>query len=154
MEKNIPFLFLFFLLLFSSCGDFQDVTFLGVENVKLVSMSQQGLEVDITARIKNPNKMAFHIYPSDMDATLNGINAGKARLISNIRIKPHSEKSYTFTIKSDFSQMNMLDLPRLMSAAMGKNARVVLKGDLKVGKFFMKRKYPVDISRNIPLNIN
>lgn len=154
MKKNIIFLLSFCTLFLSSCGDFKDVTFKGVENIKIVKMSQQGLEVDITARIDNPNKIAFHIYPSDMDATLNGINAGKTRLTSNIRIKPASENSYTFTIKSDFSKLNMLELPRLMSIAMSKNVKVGLKGDLKVGKFFIKRNYPVDMVKNIPMNLN
>jgi LEA14-like dessication related protein len=153
MKKYI-FLFIFFPLLFSSCGDFQDVTFSGVENVKVVKMSQQGLEVDITAKIKNPNKIAFHIYPSDMDATLNGINAGKARLTNNIRIKPNSENSYTFNIKSDFSELNMMELPALMVAAMGKTAKVGLKGNLKVGKLFLRKGYPVDVVKSIPLKLN
>jgi LEA14-like dessication related protein len=152
MKKSIPFLFILFALLFSSCGDFQDVTFSGVENVKVIKMSMQGIELEITAKIKNPNKVAFHIYPCDMDATLNGINAGKACLTNNIRIKPNSEESYVFNVKSDFSQLNMMELPRLMSVAMGKSAKVALKGNLKVGKFLIKRSYPVDMSKSIPLN--
>jgi LEA14-like dessication related protein len=147
--------FLFLLVIsftFSSCGDFQDVTFKGVENVKVVKMSQQGIEVDITARIHNPNKVVFHIYPSDMDATLNDINAGKAHLTNNIRIRSNSEESYTFKIKSDFSSLNMMELPRLMSVVSGKNVKVGLKGNLKVGKFFLKRNYPVDIIKSIPLS--
>jgi LEA14-like dessication related protein len=153
MKKNF-FLFIFCLFLLSSCGDFQDVTFSGIENVKIVKFSQQGVEVDITAKINNPNKIAFHIYPSDMDATINGINAGKARLTNNIRIKPHSERPYTFNIKSDFSSLNMMELPKLMAAVMNKNAKVGLKGDLKVGKLFMKKRFPVDMSRSIPMNFN
>jgi LEA14-like dessication related protein len=147
------FLFIIAILFtFSSCGDFKDVTFKGVEGVKIIKMSQQGLEVEITARIHNPNSMAFHIYPSDMDATLNGTNAGKARLTNNIKIKPNSEEPYVFKIKSDFSSLTMMELPKLMSLVMAKNVKVGLKGDLKVGKLLLKRKYPVDMIRSIPLS--
>lgn len=152
MKKHMILLLLVFGFLFSSCGDFQDVTFSGVENVKVVKVSQQGIEVEITAKINNPNKISFHIYPSDMDATLNGINAGKARLTNNIKIKPNSERAYTFKVASDFSQLNIMELPRLLSVAMSKNAKVGLKGNLKVGKLFMKRSYPVDMSRSIPMS--
>lgn len=114
-------------------------------------MSQQGIEAEVTARINNPNRIAFHIYPSDLDATLNGVNAGKARLTNNIKIKANAEEAYTFNIKSDFSSLNMMDLPRLMSAITGRNAKVGLKGNLKVGKLFMKRNYPVDLVKSVPL---
>lgn len=140
------------LLLFPSCGDFKDVTFKGVEGVKVVKMSQQGIELELSARIHNPNKVAFHIYPSDMDATLNGTNAGKARLINNIRIKANSEETYVFKIKSDFSSLTLMELPKLMSLVTAKNVKVGLKGDLKVGKLLLKRKYPVDLIRSIPLS--
>jgi LEA14-like dessication related protein len=151
MKKYISLLFCIVLL--SSCGDFQDVTFSGIESVKLVKMSQQGAEAEITAKIKNPNKTAFTIYKSDMDVTLSGINAGKAHLSDNIRIKANSEQTYTFKIKSDFSSLSMNDLPKLMSLAMSKNVRVGLKGNLKVGKLFIKRSYPVDISESVPMQL-
>ncbi|MDF2435851.1 MAG: hypothetical protein K0Q95_227 [Bacteroidota bacterium] len=152
MKKVILISIFFFFILFTSCGDFQDISFKGVEGVKIIKMSQQGIEAEITARIDNPNKMAFHIYPSDLDATLNGMNAGKAKLTNNIRIKPHSEESYTFKIKSDFSSLSMADLPRLMSLATSRNVKVGLKGDLKVGKLLVKRKYPVDMVKSVPLS--
>ena len=153
--KKLTFLFLVFsALFFSACGDFQDVSFSGIEGVRIVKMSQQGIEAEITVRIKNPNKMAFTIYPTDMDVTLSGMSAGKAHLSSRVRIKPHSEESYTFKIKSDFSSLSLTDLPKLLSMAMSKNATVGLKGNLKVGKVFVKRSYPVDISQRVPMNLN
>ncbi|MCE3278425.1 MAG: hypothetical protein K0S44_616 [Bacteroidetes bacterium] len=137
---------------FTSCGDFQDITFKGVEGVKIVKMTQEGIEAEITARIHNPNKIAFHIYPSVLDATLNGMNAGKAKLTNNIKIKANSERSYTFKVKSDFSTLNMFELPMLMTAIGGKNVKVGVKGDLKVGKLLVKRKYPVDLIKTVPIN--
>jgi len=152
--KKLFFFFLPFLIVLTSCGDFQDVTFSGIEGVKIVKMSQQGIEAEIIAKIKNPNKMAFTVYPTDMDVTLSGMSAGKAHLSSRVRIKPHSEELYTFKIKSDFSSVNLMDLPKLLGMAMSKNAKVGLKGDLKVGKLFVKRSYPVDVSERVPLNTN
>jgi LEA14-like dessication related protein len=149
--KNIFLLFIT-ILTFSSCGDFQDITFKGVEGVKVLKFSQQGIEAEITARIHNPNKIAFHIYPSDLDASLNGMNTGKAKLLNNIRIKANAEESYIFKVKSDFTSMSLMDLPRLMSLASSRNIKVGLKGNLRVGKLFMKRNYPVDFMQSVPLN--
>jgi len=98
-------LFILSITLLTACSDFQDVTFSGVENFKIISLTQSGVEAEITAKIKNPNKTAFTIYKSEFDATLGGINAGKAHITKNVRIKPNSEEVYTFIIKSDFSKL-------------------------------------------------
>jgi LEA14-like dessication related protein len=145
---------LFFIAAFalSSCGDFHDLSFKGIEQVKIIKMSQQGIEAEITARIDNPNTMTFHIYPSALDASLNGINTGKTYLTNNVKIKANKEDSYIFKIKSDFSSLGMTDLPRLLSAVSSRTVKVNLKGNLKVGKLLIKKKYPVDMTQNVPLN--
>ena len=149
------YFFLFFsTLLLSSCGEFQEVTFSGLESVKLIKVSQQGAEAEMVVKIKNPNKSAFTIYKSDLDVTLNGITGGKAHLAENVKIKGNSEQTYVFTIKSDFSSISLGDLPKLMSLAKSKNIKIRLKGDLKVGKFLVKKSYPVDMSGSVPLGLN
>ncbi len=139
--------------MFSSCGDFQDVTFMGIENVKVNKISQQGIDIDVTAKIKNPNNVAFTIYKSDLDASFSNMNVGKATITKNVKIKANSEESYTFNVKSDFSKLSASELPNLLSIAMSKTIKVALKGNLKVGKLFMKQNYPVDMAKSVPLNL-
>ncbi|MBL7884351.1 MAG: LEA type 2 family protein [Bacteroidia bacterium] len=152
--KNIAVLFFcLFSIVFSSCGDFQDVTFEGIENVKINKLSQQGIDVDVTAKIKNPNKVAFTIYKSDLDATFSNMNVGKAKLTNNVKIKGNSTQAYTFNIKSDFSKLSMAELPNLLSIATSRSIKVGLKGNLKVGKLLVKKNYPVDMVKSVPLNL-
>ena len=149
MKKYI--LLFFISLLYFSCGEYQDVTFMGIENVKVTKMSQQGIEAEITARIKNPNNRSFTIYKSSLDATLNGMNAGKAHLSKNVRIKANSEQTYIFNIRSDFSSLSFAELPKLLAIAKSKNTKIGLKGNLKAGKLFIKKSFPVDMTKNVPL---
>lgn len=149
---------LFFLLLalttilFSSCGDYQEVTFSGIENMKLLKLSQNGVEAEITAKIKNPNNTSFNIYKSEMDVTLNGLNVGKAYLSENVRIKKNSEEPYKFLIKSDFSALSITDIPKIISMAMSKNVTIGLKGDLRAGKLFIKKSFPVELTQKVPMD--
>lgn len=152
MKKFFLIPLVFVLFIFSSCGDFQDVTFEGIENVKVNKLSQQGLDVDVTAKVKNPNKVAFTIYRSDLDATFSNMNIGKATLTNNVRIKANSTQSYTFNIKSDFSKLSLGELPNLLSIATSRSIKVGLKGNLRVGKMFVKKNYPVDMTKSVPLN--
>ena len=153
MKKIAVSLFVFLTLVLSSCGDFQDVTFEGIENVKVNKISQQGIDVDITAKIKNPNKVAFTIYKSDLDATFSNMNVGKAILTNNVKIKANTSQAYTFNIKSDFSKLSIAELPNLLSIATSKSIKVGLKGNLRVGKLFVKKNYPVDMVKSVPMNV-
>lgn len=152
MKKFFLIPLVFVLFIFSSCGDFQDVTFEGIENVKVNKLSQQGLDIDVTAKIKNPNKVAFTIYRSDLDATFSNMNIGKATLTNNVKIKANSIQSYTFNIKSNFSKLSLGELPNLLSIATGRSVKVGLKGNLRVGKLLVKKNYPVDMTKSVPLN--
>ncbi len=151
MKKYIFILFVFSSIVFTSCNDYQEVTFSGIENVNVTSFSQNGVEAIVTARIKNPNKVGFTIYRSEMDVTIAGIDAGKAHLEDNVKIKARSEEAYTFKIKSDFSNLSMADMPKVIAIAMKKHVKVGLKGDLKVGKLFVRRSFPFDIVKDVPL---
>lgn len=150
--KKIAFFFsVFCVFLCSSCGDFQDVTFGGIQGVKVGKMSQQGVEAEVSIKISNPNHTAFHIYPSAMDLTLNGTSAGKAMLTNNVRIRANAEDVYVFRLKSDFSGLGTTALSQLIAMAMSRNVKVGLKGDLKVGKFLVRKRYPVDFTKSVPL---
>lgn len=151
MKKYAFIVITFCCIVFTSCNNYQEVTFSGIENVNVTSFSQKGVEAIVTARIKNPNKVGFTIYRSEMDVKINGIDAGKAHLTDNVKIKARSENAYTFKIKSDFSNLSMADMPKMIAIAMSKHVKVGLKGDLKVGKLFVKRSVPVDIIKDVPL---
>lgn len=150
MKNYIIYLFLFTSIIFYGC-DYKEVTFSGVEGVKVTSLTQNGIEALITVRLKNPNKMAFTVYKSEMDVTVGGVNLGKAYIAENVRIKRNSEELYTFKINSSFSQMSILQLPKLLSLAYGKSLQINLKGELKGGKMFVKRSFPIDITQNVPM---
>lgn len=154
MKQHYLLLAALFILVFSSCGKFQEVTFSGLEGMKLIKLSEKGVEAEITARIKNPNKTAFTIYKSDMDVTVNGMNVGKAHLDNNVKIKKNSEESYIFNIKTDFSNLSITDIPKVIGMAMSRSVTIGIKGKLKAGKLFMKREFPVDMTQNVPLDLH
>lgn len=150
---NRKFLYFFYvcsILLTSCASDFQEVQFSGIENVKMINISQKGAEAEITARIKNPNSTSFTIYKSDLNVSINGLDAGMAHLTDNVKIKGNSEESYIFKVKSDFSKLSLTDLPQLISIATSRNVRVSLKGNLEVGKFFYKKTVPVEFNESVP----
>jgi LEA14-like dessication related protein len=150
MKFYIPLLC--FALALSSCAEFQPLTMGGVEQPTIKTLSKEGIEGDFGMKIKNPNKMAVTVFPSTFDATVNDISVGKVKLNKRVRIKGSSDEVSTFQIKSDFSQVSLNQLPQLLSLAMGKNASIHLKGNLRAGKWYYKKKFPVELQKIIPLS--
>ena len=87
-----------------------------------------------------------------MELTKNGPNAGKASLSKNVKIKKNSEDEYAFIVKSDFSALSITDIPKIIAMAMSKNVTIGLKGNLRAGKLFVKRNFPIDMTQKVPLN--
>lgn len=154
MRFRISFISLIALitLLFASCAEFQPLTVGGVESPKLKTLSKEGIEGDFGMKIKNPNKMTVTVFPSTFDAMVNGISVGKVKLNKRVRIKGNSDDVSTFHIKSNFSSMGLEDIPKMLSIVTGKNVSVYLKGDLRAGKWFYKKKFPVEMQKSISLS--
>ena len=151
MKYLLSIILLCSLALFSGCEEMKEVTFSGVEQVKILSISKSGIEAEITTKINNPNKMAFTIYKSNMDVSISGIDVGRAALTEKVKIKGNSNEAYTFRIKSDFSKLTFKDLPKALSIAMNRRLKVGLKGDLRVGKLFIKKRIAVDMEKVVPV---
>ena len=138
--------------LLPSCAEIKPVTMGGVETPNVKQLSREGIEVDFGMRIMNPNKMGITVYPSTFEATINDIPVGKVRLVKKVRIKGNSDDAPQFTIKSDFSKLSLSDLTKVMAIVASKSGTIYLKGDIKVGKWYYKKKFPIEFKKTISLS--
>ena len=122
----------------------------GVRGFKVNKISVAGIDGDLQLGIKNPNNYSFSVYPSNFDVMYSGVHLGKARLDRRVKIKANAEEVYTFNIKSDFTNTNLLDVMKLLRGASFKN-ELEIKGDLKAGKLLLRKGFPVDLKERISL---
>lgn len=140
------------LSLLCSCKELREVTVSRLEGARLIKLDQSGIEMEVSLRIKNPNSVGFSIYKSsNLEATLNDIHIGRLKLDRKIHVNPNSDDVHTFTLSSDFSQVNILDLPKLLSIGKSRSIMLGIKGELKAGKFFYKKTFPVERREKITL---
>ena len=139
-------------ILLFSCAELQPVTIGGVENPQLKSLSNQGVEFDFGMKIKNPNHVGVTVFPSSFDATINGVNVGKIKLSKRVRIKANSDESPVFHVNSDFSKLGFADLASVLPMIVSKRGDVTLNGNIRVGKWYYKRKFPIDLKKAINLS--
>lgn len=154
MKKNILLIFVLFCAGINSCTMFESITFTGVEHINITNFTKDGIEAEISARIKNPNFYSFTIHESDVNATVGGLNAGKINLTDKVHINGNSDEVYTFKIHSKFSNLGFMDFMKIASIAMSNIIKVELKGNLKAGKGFITKNIPVNLIQEIPLGNN
>jgi LEA14-like dessication related protein len=135
-----------------SCGSIEPVTIGGIQNTNVKSLSPAGVDFSFGMKIKNPNKMGVTVFPASFDANVNGIDVGKVKLSKKVKIKAKSDDVAEFNIKSDFSKLGIGELGNIISMVASKSATVTLKGEIKVGKWYCKKKFPIELTKTINLS--
>jgi LEA14-like dessication related protein len=133
-----------------SCKSYQEVQVTGFKGFKVNKIDMKGIDADILLDIKNPNPVGFSIYRSSFDVTYSGIYLGTAKSKKRVHIAAGNEKTYSFNLQSDFKNVNLMDLMKLVKG--GGNGMVEVNGDLKAGKFFIHKKFPVKLKERARLN--
>ena len=136
-------------LLTSSCKEFKEATVTGVDGFSIKKIDTKEMQAELKLVIKNINSFGFSIYPSEFDIMFSGISLGKAKLHKRVHINGNTEQVYSFDLKSNLGDLNFLDVAMLLSS--DKAGKLEVKGDLKAGKFYLKKKFPVNYSDKVTL---
>ena len=132
--------------LFSSCvGELKEVSINSINNFKVTKMDLKSMEGEINVSINNPNSKSFKVYRSKATVFVGGNKLGTAKIIKKVKIPANSSVDNTFVLHGDFKN---LDFGTIANITMGKPA-IEIKGYLKVGKWFYKKKFPIDQKQKI-----
>jgi LEA14-like dessication related protein len=132
-----------------SCREMKEIKITSVEGFYVNKLSIENIDAEIKVKIDNPNKTGFSVYPSEFDVIFSGIRLGKATLNKRVHLNAKSEKVYSFKLNSKLSELNPLEILGLMNSQnLGK---IEVNGDLKVGKFYFKKKIPVNYTDKVKL---
>ena len=102
--------------------------------------------------LKNPNRVGFKLFPSKFDVSYGNVKLGTAELVDKVKIKGKEEATYTFQLRGDLKNVNLVEVFNLIKNR-GANALVV-KGNLRIGKLFSWGSFPVEIKENVNLKMD
>ena len=146
---KLKFLFILTSLFLLSCKGYKEITVTNVDSFYLNKITTEQIEAEVNVKINNPNTMGFSIYPSECDIVFSGIRLGKAKLDKRVHIDGKTEKIYTFKLNSKIADLNPLDALRLLN--LEKLGNIEVKGELKAGKFYLKKKIPVNYTDKVKI---
>ncbi len=137
------------LFLISSCKPFKEAECTGITGFKVNKIDISGIDADIQLGVKNPNTIGFSVYPSTFDVIYNGVNLGTAHSSKRVHIAANTEKAYTFNLKSSFKNASMIDVMKLING--GGKGMLQITGNMRAGKFYLKKKFPVNVKERVSL---
>lgn len=136
------------LVFFSSCQEYKEVRISSISDFKMNKIGLDGIEAEVKVTIDNPNALGFNVYRSKAEVSYGGISLGEARIKKRVHIPANSKKEHTFVLKGSLKNATLGDITSLLNG----NKKVELKGHLKVGRFFYRRKFPIDLKQVMKLS--
>jgi LEA14-like dessication related protein len=94
--------------------------------------------------IKNPNWYGIVIKPSSLKLTVADVDCGWVQIEKSIKIKRQSKAGYPFVLVGDGSKFVKSGFTSIWYLITGKGVDFNLKGKLKAGVAFFKKKWPMD----------
>ncbi|MBS1646408.1 MAG: LEA type 2 family protein [Bacteroidetes bacterium] len=133
------------LIIATSCKDFKEIAVTSVNSFKINKLDMKSVDGTIEVNIHNPNNICFTVYKSKADVLVGGTKIGEARIKKKVRIQPNSSAAHTFILQGDLKGIN---IGSLMGIVSGKPL-VEVKGYLRAGKWFFKKKFPFEQKQKI-----
>ena len=123
--------------------EFTEPEVLGMENFS-VEKKDGKMHIGFDIIIKNLNKIGFVIKPSSLFLTIADTDMGWVRVEEKIKIKRKSQEGYPFMLVGNGGDFVKSAFSSIWGLIIGKGVNFRIKGTVKAGVFFFKKKWKVD----------
>lgn len=128
---------------FSSCIEYDDVEFLGVENYSFDKVSTDIINIRIDMKVMNPNTYNIKIKKSAFDIFVNDKALGKAHMTDDIKLTKKSTEVHSVVFKTSLKDLSK-SLMGSLGVLFGGKVKVKFKGRVKAKAFGVGKKFDVD----------
>ena len=147
---RIGLVILFSVFFLTSCFDYEDVEFKGVQNIGLDDRSGGTITVRIDMKVNNPNSYNIKINKSSLDVFVNGSKVGKTKMKNNIVLKKNHQDLYSLYLTLSEKELKRSALSSIGSLLTGR-MKVRIKGEIKAKVYGIGKKFPIDVEE--PVNL-
>ncbi len=119
-------------------------------NYRLVNVSENKANIEFSVPVKNPNKFGFTLSDIYLRLSLNEKEIGTIRKRNKIRIPANSQQSYPVLLEIEIDKA-VGSISSLTAGLLKNKVGVKAKGYVKVRKFIIFKKFPVDQQETIKL---
>lgn len=132
--------------LVSSCFEYDDVDFKGIENFKMGKFEGQNISFSMDVKLENPNNFSIKIKPSVVDVFIDDNLIGKTYLDQKIKIIKRKENSYFVPLHVTLEDGILM---KLMKFSLKDKVKLRLVGKVKGSVYGISKKVKIDESKEI-----
>jgi LEA14-like dessication related protein len=147
---RIGLITLFSVVFLTSCFDYEDVDFKGVQNIGLEDRSGGIITLRMDIKVNNPNSYNIKIKKSSLDVFVNGSKVGKTKMKNNIVLKKNHQDVYPLYLTLSEKELKSSALSSIGSLLTGK-MKVRVKGEIKAKVYGIGKKVPIDLEESVNL---
>jgi len=147
---RIGLITLFSIVFLTSCLDYEDVEFKGVQNVGLEGREGGKVTLRIDMKVNNPNNYNIKIKKSLLDIFINGSKVGKTKIKNDILLKKNRQDVYSIYLTLGEKELKGSALSSIGSLLTG-SMKVRIKGDIKAKVYGVGKKFPIDVEEPVSL---
>jgi LEA14-like dessication related protein len=143
-QKLVYFLAVIFLV--SSCFDYDDIDFKGVDNFKVEKFEGKKISFSMDVILENPNSFSVKIKPSVVDVYLDDNLIGKTYLDQKVKIIKRKENSYFVPLHVELEDGILM---KLMKYSLKDKVKLRLVGKVKGSVYGISKKVKIDETKEI-----
>ena len=148
---RIGLITLFSIVFLTSCFDYEDVEFKGVQNIGLEGRSGGNITVRIDMKVNNPNNSNIKIKKSSLDVFVNSSKVGKTKMKNDVVLKKNHQDVYPLYLTFSEKELKSSALASIGSLLTGR-MKVRIKGNIKAKVYGIGKKFPIDVEE--PVNLS
>ena len=138
---RLCFLSVLFIFLSSSCSEFEELAYKGLDGIKFVKFEKKKLVLDIGVKIDNPNSFSITVKPSIVDILIDDQLLVKAKWITKVKILKKTATTYRLPVEIDIEEGAYF---KLLKYTLRKNVSIRIKGKVKGCVFGIVKRTMID----------
>lgn len=141
-------IFLVFITIFllSSCLEFEDLEFNGMNDPKFEKIENKIISLTLGIKVHNPNRFSIKIKPSQLDVFVEEELMGKAFLDEKVKLIKKKEDLYEIPLRIELEDGVLLKLVRL---SLKSKIKIRISGKVKCSIYGVSKKIEINETKEI-----
>ena len=143
-------------LMLSSCGNYKNVTaptVNGISDFKIGNLNDGKLPFSFTTRLKNPDKLKFHLKRVELELLLAGVRVAEINSDKKMKIQRQLEPELHWEVTAEMAPL-LKNPGVLLGSLMRGKINLEVSGTMTVGKLFWTRTIPVKLKLPVEIPVN
>ena len=143
-------------LMLSSCGNYKNVTaptVNGISDFKIGNLNDGKLPFSFTTRLKNPDKLKFHVKRVELELLIAGVRVAEINSDKKMKIQRQLEPELHWEVTAEMAPL-LKNPGVLLGSLMRGKINLEVSGTMTVGKLFWTRTIPVKLKLPVEIPVN